>query len=316
MNNGMSYEEFQKQLLEQMHQHFQKGYQIKLHEVIKNNGLHLDSLVVLEEKRRVSPEFYLQAYYTRYRGGETVEELAQEMKDIYYRTRQDTENLSLDLSLDNCRDRIIYRLVSYERNQEIWEQVPYIPFLDMMVVFHCLMMREQDGIGSICITNYLMEEWGLDTKHLYQIAQENTMRLFPKRVCSLNQLFLEMIQSLEQVPEEILHQIESGSFPGEPWVITNTCEINGASVILYPDCLKKIGEYFQEDFFVLPSSIHEVLVVSMSGGQDFETLEEMVREVNQSCVRPEEILSDHVYQYHCQKNTLEIVPSSHNYQEF
>lgn len=313
MNNGMSYEEFQKQLLERMRQHFQRGYQIKLHEVIKNNGLHLDSLVVLEEKSRVSPEFYLQTYYTRYRDGETVEELVQEIKDIYYRTRRDTENLSLDLSLDNCRDRIIYRLVSCERNQEMWEQVPYIPFLDMMIVFHCLIMREQDGIGSIGITNHLMEDWGLDTKHLYQIAQENTMRLFPKRICSLNQLFLEMIRGMEQVPEEVLSQIENSSFPGEPWVITNTSEINGASVILYPDCLKEIGEHLQEDFFVLPSSIHEMIVVSASEGQELENLEEMVREVNQSCVRPEDILSDHVYWYHCQNNTLEIVPSNQNY---
>ena len=95
----------------------------------------------------------------------------------------------------------------------------------------------------------------------------------------------------------------------EPYVITNSNGINGASVILYTDILKEIGGFLGEDYYLLPSSIHEMLAIPVSAPMDEKEMHEMVEEVNRSCVVSEEILSDSVYRYDCKAETIRICKS-------
>ena len=81
------------------------------------------------------------------------------------------------------------------------------------------------------------------------------------------------------------------------YLLTNQMGYNGAAAILYEGVLKNFAEEVGKDLILLPSSIHEVLLLPDNGDSDYEALSALVREVNEAQVRREEWLSDHVYRY-------------------
>lgn len=318
MEEKKEFQEFCSLMEEAVRRRFPKEVTVEIRRILKNNSLELDSLVILQKRETISPNFYLQLYYGEYQRGKTVDALAEQIEESYYQALESEENLELDLSYISCAGKIIFRLVSYERNAELLQKVPYKRFLDMAVTFHILLRKDAEGIGSVRITNSLLALWDLDVEALFLLARENTERIFPKQMCSMFSM-MEQIFNLDDrnkpeqddIAEEVWcetffggwEEIRSIGTADEPYVVTNSNGINGAAVILYPNTLKEIGEAFGEDYYLLPSSIHEWLVISASASMGVEEMREMVQEVNTSCVAKEEILSDAVYyyQYHADK---------------
>lgn len=309
MEERKGFQEFSNQIIKAVKDRFPKETNIEIHKVLKNNSLELDSLVILEADRMMSPNFYLQYYYEEYNRGMEIEEIAQQIEELYYEVLSTEQSLELDMSYENCADKIVFRLVSGEKNTELLKNVPYIPFLDMAVIFYILVRSDEDGIGSIRISNQILKGWGKEVKELFLIARENTMRLFPRKMCS-------MFSVMNNVAEygggrrnsEYFEEI-SGSekcIPREPYVITNSNGINGAAVLLYPDTLKEAGAFLENDYYLLPSSIHEWLAVPADISMEADTLHRMVWEVNASCVAKEEILSESVYYYDRNLDTIKI----------
>lgn len=89
------------------------------------------------------------------------------------------------------------------------------------------------------------------------------------------------------------------------FIITNPQTVDGAGVIFYPEVMDQIGEGFQGNFFILPSSTHETLVIPDNGAFDYRVLEDMVQTINENEVAPEERLSDHVYHYDVKDRVFE-----------
>lgn len=299
--------EFCHQMQKAVQKCFPKDVRVEIRKIVKNNSLELDSLVILSKGQLVSPNFYLQSYYEEYKKGLKIETLAEKIRTLYYEITSKGEDIEFDLSYENCADRVIFRLVSYEKNKKLFQTVPYIQFLDLAIIFYLLIRKEEEGIGSIRINNYLMEKWGLDTGAIFNLARENTERIFPERICSMNLLMNQILNSetnSETTENFQTNQLEGTVFEGEPYVVTNDNGINGAAVILYPNTLKKIGKLLGGDFYLLPSSIHEMIAIPIHAAISEEQLYDMVCEVNQSCVAEEEILSDSVYRF---ENDTEII---------
>lgn len=302
----MKYSRFQNCLEEQLAEQIPEGYRISIHKVVKNNDLQLDSLVILSEEVNVSPNFYLQQYYEKYLHGMSMETVISDILEKYERTRQMMGKYQMDLSLDSCRDKIIYRLSSGEKNRMRLENVPFIPFLDLVITFHVLMIEEEDGIGSVMVRDALLQEWKITTKQLFQLAQENTMRMFPLKVHSMAQMLSNLEEEHPELAEEYPEEVLQGQGFRDTLVVSNQKGINGAAVLLYPGCLVRLEEQCAGDYYILPSSIHEVLVLP-DGDDIFRgDLQNMVREVNENCVQPDEILSDHVYHYSSELKTIEL----------
>lgn len=302
----MTYCSFIKKLEEMIVEKLPEGYDIDVRPVVKNNDLQLDSLIILSEQSAISPNFYLQQYYEKYLQGDTMESLTDEILNIYQDTRKSIEECPMDLSLDCCRDRIIYQLSSGEKNNLRLEHVPSIPFLDLVITFHILMMEDEDGLGSVMIRDALQTEWGISTQQLFQLAEENTTRLFPMQFRSMDQMLSELQKTYPELAEEYPEYSMDWQGGPEPLVLTNCKGIHGAAVMLYPGCLGEIGKQCAGDFYILPSSIHELLVMPDARGIAESELLKMVQEVNENCVRPEEILSDHIYHYSNETQTVEI----------
>ena len=141
------------------------------------------------------------------------------------------------------------------------------------------------GTVSLLIREPLLLEWKVSVKELYDQALQNTPSLFPYEFRALRAVIEEVFPSDRQSEEEYMY------------VLSNRFQSFGAAVILYPNRLKQIGCVMDDDYYVLPSSVHEVLIVPAEYVRNRQMLDEMVREVNQICVEEEEILSDHAYYY-------------------
>lgn len=313
MNCGLDYVSFKTQLFQCVSERCGEGTQVLQRKVVKNNSFELDCIVIFGKTSVASPNFYIQKYFQKYMEGECIEDIVEEILEEYKDSHADTH--SVDLRFDSIHDRIVFRLVSFDKNRKLLKTVPYIPFLDLAITFHCLMMQTGEGIGSIRITNEMIEQWDLGTEELYQLAKQNTKSLFPKRICTLAQIMDEVSEITfdEQFFDGEIEMMESIKEDEHymPYVLTNSNGINGAAAMLYPECLKEIGIMMEGDFFILPSSIHEVLILSANSMLCEDELEQLVQDVNQSYVMPEEMLSDRVYRYYVSTGTVKICNNSY-----
>ena len=307
MDSRYTYQEFKHLLAEEVKKNFNNNTDIKVHTIIKNNSLELEGMIIVEEGRNVSPNFYLQFYYEDYLKGTDIGDIAKGMAEKYHKM-QNNEFGSFSMDISNCIDKIVCRLVSYERNSRLLEEIPYIPFLDMAIIFYCLVTENENGIGSVRISNSIMENWCMTVKTLYTVAIHNTERLFPKIFCPLKLMLESILNSEGKDVPEVIGGIETSYYneAEAPFILTNNKGINGSAAILYPECLKDIGKITETGMYIIPSSIHELLIIPDDGQLSADGLKKMVEEVNTSCVAAEEVLSDMVYYYSVEKNIIEI----------
>ncbi len=303
MGRSFEYEEFKAVIVENVQRRLGKQVVIEINKVVKNNSLEFDSMVIRESGRKCSPNFYLNLLYKEYLDGSDIECIVDTVIEQYRKPEPEgIEDITFEF--DKCSDKIICRLVSKERNKSMLDMIPYIPFLDMVITFHYIVIDDASGLGSVRVTNAMLDMWGVTTKNLYNIAIQNTMRMFPKVFCSMKSMLGSMLNDDEKelLPEGIFEDENNG----EPYVLTNLKGINGAAVMVYPGCMDEISNMIGGDFYILPSSIHEVLIVADDGMLSASELINMVCDVNEKCVLPDEILSDGVYRYSVEKGKVEL----------
>lgn len=272
-----------------------ENYRVKLNDVIKNNGVVLRGITLMQDDSNISPTIYLNPYYDAYENGDTtLGTVIDEVIDTYERNKI---NRSIDmkffLNYETVRSRIIFKLINTEKNRELLRDVPYIPFHDLSIVFQCLVSEERFGNASILIHNVHLQLWKVNARELYECALENTPLLQGYELADMDTV-LEEMKALGGIDDE---EIEDMQQEVPMYVLSNKSRINGASCILYKDILKDFAMVVDKDLYVLPSSIHEVILLPSDGTQESEQLKEMVREINQSQVEKEEVLSDSVYYY-------------------
>lgn len=301
----MKYFEFINEMARKIKLCFDKDVSVEIHKVIKNNSMEYDSLTIMEPGKNITPNFYLQDMYRRYVDGEGIDSLVAEIVQSYESGNDCEKYKNLSLEYDDCRDKIVMRLVSLEKNKKILEDSPYIPFLDMAVVFYFLVDNDENGIASIRITNGVMTKWGTDLKELYTLASSNSKRIFEEKVMPISAMLEGYNINLKEMGFQDIECDQDDIY--EPYVVTNNVGINGATVILYPDMLREIAAKVGGDFYMLPSSIHEVLVISAGADISEKKLKSMVEEVNQNYLLPDEYLSDNVYKYSLTYNSLEMI---------
>lgn len=267
--------------------------------VVKNNGLHLTGITIRNRESNMAPTIYLDGYFADYKDGRTMENICKEIVQVYEKNKVQ-KDFSLEQVTDfkNVKDRICFKLVNREKNAELLADTPYVEYQDLAIVFYILVSKDKSGITSITVRNSLMDMWGMDADILYHLAKKNTQRLFRGRVLSMMEVMAEIIGDSADA-------FEDSAFP--MYVATNVFKMNGACILLYDGVLKKFAEKIGGDFYILPSSVHEVIFVPANGNMNARYLIQMVREVNATQVAPDEVLSDNVYIYHADKNFVEII---------
>lgn len=289
----MNYQEFKNYICEAMPARLGSNVKIVLQDITKNNDIHLDGLTILTPKCNIAPTIYLNYYYSQYENGKTLEEICQSIQNVYEKNRP-SKNIdsSFFTDYDKVKSRIVYKLVNYKRNQKLLETIPHYRFLDLAIIFCCLLETSPEGSATILIHNHHLQFWNITVDELYAISLTNTPRLLQYEFRTMTEILYDFLSGADA------SSFDNGeSCPSGMYVLTNQCKLNGAACILYPDLLKDIADQLQCDLFLLPSSIHEVLIIPAPGQSTCEELSQMVQEVNRTQLTPEEILSDHVYYF-------------------
>lgn len=274
----------------------------------KNNGTQFEGLVIVRPDCNISPTIYLNPYYHRMLDGVPMQDICSDILKTYQdRIPNGNFDTSFFLNYHKVRSHIVPKLINFERNQPLLEEVPHIRFLDLVIVFQCFVNADENEYASILIYNHHMDKWGVNTQELYKAALHNAPLLMPcqfDNLCDL--LFRQSISSsfpdMVSLREDIDDMIPM-------YVLSNAKRINGATTLIYQNMLKQIADYFCKNLIILPSSIHEVLIIPADKEESSEQLlpySNMVREVNATQVSDEELLSDHVYLYQRDTDSIHI----------
>lgn len=301
-------EEFCMEVERRTAEQFGENYEVKLQEVRKNNNVRMQGLIIREKNKTMAPTVYLDELYREYEQGKMeMEGILESIRELL-REKMPKEDVDMNFFLDygKVKDRICYRLINQEKNRDLLSEIPYIPFLDLAVCFlYSFENREMGGCGSILIRNQYMETWKVSVKELWDTANRNTRTIFPPECTSMENILKEIgVKERKEFHPELPEP--DGNFLSMS-VLSNRQRIFGSAVLLYDNYMERIGERLGKNYFILPSSIHEVILLPENGGEDYGSMRSMICEINETQVEDQEILSDNLYYFDREKKKMRIV---------
>lgn len=275
---------------------------IKLKVFEKNNNVKLTGLII-ESACNMSPTIYIDNFYKKYQDGTDINIILQEIAKI--RMEYDvTDDFDVTTVTDfnKCRNKIMPRLIGAEENSEILKVRPHIRIEDLAVTFCIDLGENKDGLMSVPVQFELMETWNVTADQLYEIALENLTKADIGVFTPMREiLFAGMLSELKEIcdgdEEEARRKLDQMIPDNNLWVLTNKRRVNGANMLLDRSVMEDVIKEVGTDFFILPSSIHECIILPTDSGMNSQQLEAMVCEVNETQVEKEERLSNSVYRY-------------------
>lgn len=282
------------------------GYKVTVKDVKKNNGVLMKGLLIFSSEQGMTPTIYLDSFKEAYESGMPIRAAADKIVAIYRRDSIKTEDIDMDFLLDyrKAKDRVCYRLVGRKDNEELLADIPHMEFLDLAICFYYDYQREGMGDGIIIIHNSHMAMWDVSVDDLFLLAQRNTPCLRPWEYSTIG----KVLQEMEEAGEEIPFGSEDAVIEAVPMrILGNERRAQGAACILYPGVLDEIAAREGRSFYIIPSSVHEVIILPDDGNGSPEAFKRMIAEVNRTQLAPEEVLSDSLYYYDAVKRETVIM---------
>lgn len=294
----MDYNLFKEELLCTLQNLADVNQSVSLHCIDRNNGSSADAVIIMNQNAQIAPTFYLNDFYPWFCQGISIKRIAERILEL---NQQHQPEASFSLTNEvhdyqKIRSHVCYKLINYEMNRSLLNKIPHIRYLDLAIVFYCKVTAPNLQSGSFLIHNSNLTAWNVTTDDLIRDARLNTCRKLPFCFKEMDALIRELSDDEFLLPSE--------PAPNPMYILTNQETYFGAAALLYPHVLPHIGALLGCNFFVLPSSIHECILVPDFGIYSKSELEEMVVEVNSTQVAKEEVLSNHVYYYDLKKQEL------------
>jgi len=290
------YEGFKTRILQGVAQKLGDRYKVYLKRISRNNSVWFDGLIVMDKVVKcASPGIYLNRLYEEYLGGKDADSIIKEIVECILNFSSNGGCADISCDYENVRDRIICRLVSYELNKDEIDNVPHVQFLDLAVTFHIMVCNRDKHIETMLVTNRLFENFGVSLEELYAVALANTERLMMPYIRPICELLRELVPDL--VGEE-------DDDRKDMYVLSNRYGIGGATCLIYSNIMSFIDAHGIGSCIILPSSVHEVILLKDAGLSDTRVLTDMVKEVNETQVPPDEILSENLYFYSSEEKRI------------
>ena len=202
---------------------------------------------------------------------------------------------------DQVKEHLFIRVSDAKENEAFLAMSPHKEVDGLAISYHIAFEGLHGVEASTPVSYKMMEMYGVTAEQLHADALESSQRLYPVKYASMAEVMQQMMGIEPDMAADMMPPMEGPQL----MVLTNMQGMHGAGALFYPEQLETIAQQMGTDFFVLPSSVHEVLILPDDGSQDPDSLQFMVREINQSTVAPEDRLSDFVYHYDAQDQVLE-----------
>lgn len=316
----LDFEEFQNMVVENIKDYLPEKYAeatVSLQKVIKNNDVNLTGLMVMTEDSNIAPNIYLDEYYEEYIDGGHFSDILQDIADMRVKNEVvQVFDVSMLTEFEKIKDRVFCKLINGNMNEAYLADKPYMQVEDLAAIYIVDLGKSEDGHMSVPITKNLMGHYGISLEELHDVAIQNLAKS-QIEFKSMRDMLIELMFP-NGLPENDPRVAQLPPQEDMPllYVLTNAEKINGAAAILDSKIMGDISDKLGGDFVVIPSSIHEVLVMPIEGMMDRMALETMIQDVNASQVDPVERLSDHAYQYDSQRRVLVRMDKMEEYKKF
>lgn len=281
----MVYERFLTAVKERMECALGPEYELSLRKIPKNNGLVLDGLCITQGDSGIAPAIYLNVCYQHFRAGVPLKDIVENLLYLYENNKTPPGlNLHSLASYQSVRSRIAYKLIHAKANRKFLKETPHICCLDLALVFYVCISEDGSDVVTTLINNEHLNIWNISPEDLREQAFANTPKLLPPTIKSMASLFEH---------SEAKEYNETAPF----FILSNTSGVNGAGCMLYSGVIKNFADTMGQDVIILPSSIHEVLLLPDDGDISYKEMSRLVTHINETEVSLEDRLSNEVYLY-------------------
>ncbi len=301
----MSYEEFKSLLINKIKERVNKDIKVRTDKFTKNNNKSREGIIV-ELGDTVFPIIYLDELFDRYNESEDIEEILDQVMVLCVNGKTDVKD-KVDILLrgqwEEIKDTIEVCVINKAWNKEKLEHLPYLEYLDLALVFRVVLDKSSQGNMSCLITNDLLARWNISKDELIEVALSRLDSSY-YYIKSMLGVIKECLGSEE---ENVLGSLDEDIVGEVPlYVLSNSQRLNGATGIARVDIINKFACDLDSDLYILPSSIHELILLPATEECSVKDLRDMVKSVNKTEVDKEERLSDNVYYYSREARCLEI----------
>ncbi|MBP5417558.1 MAG: hypothetical protein J6Y58_08540 [Clostridiales bacterium] len=250
-------------------------------QVVHKNNRNLHGIIIRRPGTRIAPVFYYEDFYDAYKNGATIEECIMKMTSFVMDRDFTNECLGeVFSSWEKVKDQLIVKLINFNKNREQLMKVPYRVFGDMAVVVQIYLDDPSIGKGAVMVDRTLLDIWKKDTEELFDVAFENMKKY---RIKAINLLDFDI--------EEKINNQEAPDI----YVVSYDAPFPGASALLQTQYFKTFATMKDADFYVLPVSVHEVLLIQKNKEIVDDMLFGMLHGINSDKNLSDNMLSDEVF---------------------
>lgn len=285
----MEYTEFLEELRAGMEKQMGGRYKILIKSTLKENGKRVKGVGIYDrEKSGSSPMIYGEAYYQDYLENGDMDKCVNDVINVYneckHKCFEDVDSLN---DWEKCKNWVYPFIINKDMNKELLKKLVYRTYLDFAICYMIRLPQEESDSHAISRIRYdMLDVWGIGNNELHDVAIQN-----------LKNDGYKIVNMLEMASEILDIDMTSEPYECDMYVLYNKLRRYGAAGILDEERLEKFADMVDSDFYILPSSLHEVILIPCKNEFEGDRYNQMVRDVNDEIVDLEEILSDHSYYY-------------------
>ncbi len=299
----MDYESFKARVMNEFLDYMPERYsdcEIELRKVPKVNTC-LTGVVIKPKgtpRSYCSPTFYMERMYDQYLECESFEKVMANQALYLEESLKCLPDDILQFDFEKIKDKIVFQIVNTRENQEMIKYCPHRDFMDLTIVYRAIVSIDEHGVSGFLITNDIAKSEELTESVLYRLAKKNTKKIFPFKSERIEDTMVRLMKRWGVEDKHIAETFEGKDDIPEKdrvYVVSNEAEFFGANALLYSDVLKKIVNSIGTDCYILPSSVHDLVILSTETFSESNKLISLVKETNSEHVRVSERLSDNIY---------------------
>lgn len=297
--NKEFYDEIINAIREEIPEEIRDMMEVDIREIVKANDTVLHGVVIKAPEQVIVPTIYIEDCIKQLPEDFAMKDLAEAIVSLYQVGMRETPAIeSFSLEFDDIKDKLVVQLAEVDRNRDRLKELAYKPLDNGMVMLAYVVVQEDErGSMRFAVTKDIVEGQNYDIDKMFETAMKNNE---PVLVDISDAIFSDGIEFADNLFDKEIND----KLPDGMYTLTNSSTNLGAAVLYYPDVQKRIGDMLQNSYYVLPSSIHELMILPCSVNDNPEFLRKMVKEANETVVNPQEVLSDRVFMYDREKERL------------